>query len=373
MVTPGGVVTGGPKQLISIEANKYTDLDYGLMIVRSRLVTMVRNLNERAFGRLTRCWAFLRRTLPSSLVGFFKNSYRLLLAVDNAFFPRQGFKFVGSGSSLEVLKSRSQLPDNPVQRVMNTLKFRACRIGELLNELPSDLTLKSLQDWNIGTYSARLAPYYLKHTDVERLKYWSATLNGTKYFKISNIASRFSASKKRRIILTFGGFAVSTFVYCSCACGMRTLGSCSHGVSMLYHLLTNREGVPETISRKRYIEQSPFHQHVVDISSWAKDRKKEKKGAISHNARATTLSVDLDPDIEMPQNAGLDQDQSEADLAAENEEVRDDLDDGQSEEGDDHVDHQLFLDDIDDEAHEGVPQSSLLSGLLMSNDAWRLL
>ena len=90
---------------------------------------------------------------------------------------------------------------------------------------------------------------------------------------------------------------------------------------MLYHLLTKREGVPEPISRKRYIEESPFQTHVVDISSWAKNRRKEKteKDTIAHNARATTLSVDLDPDVE-PENADLGEDQSEADLAAENEE-----------------------------------------------------
>jgi hypothetical protein len=269
--------------------------------LRSRLVTRIRNINERAFGRLTRCWGFLHRKLPSSLLHIFNDCYRLLLAVDNAFFPPLWQPKETDASDLRLLQSRANMACNPVQQIIPFLehKWRKCDVGDMVKALPGDLNLNTLRQWNAGPYAIRLAPYYLQHTDINELKFSRAIFNSTPYFKITKFKSRFSKTKKRTVVFTFEDTIFSTYVYCTCACGTRTIGSCAHGVTALYYLMKLRdqrlqEQQEQEQQKKRFLENSPFEKHVIDISEWAATRRAKKKGSIAPNSQAHTVAIEAE-------------------------------------------------------------------------------
>ena len=106
-------------------------------------------MNERAFGRLVRVWGFLQRKLPSSLLHLFKDAYRLLLAVDNAFFVRL---WKQNSDDLKQIQSRKGMLVNPVQDIAPHLTWKKTTILDILAHVPNDLSLLAIR--HATTYPA---------------------------------------------------------------------------------------------------------------------------------------------------------------------------------------------------------------------------
>lgn len=267
---------------------------------RSRRVTRIRNLNERAFGRLVAMWGFLRRKLPSSLLRHFVHAYRLLLAVDNAFMERLWTSTDLDESDLKVLDSRSSMISNPVKDISNLSDWKECAVKVVVDALPGDLDNDGLRRFNTGPYAIRLAPRYIEHLDDEKIRWRRRNVGDQTYFKITNIVSRHSkGSVKRTVTLTFGGDALATQVYCTCPAGMRTIGTCAHGTAVLYSLIKGRHGDPKPVvppKVKRKARSSPFKEYVTEFTLWSRQRRKEKKGRIAINARVNTVRAAQSPE-----------------------------------------------------------------------------
>lgn len=248
--------------------------DDNLSRVRSRLATRVRNLNERGFGRLTSVWGLLVRKLPVHLIPKFQSLLRLLLATDNAFFKRLWNDSELDDSDLKVFKERASMTQNPVYDLVNVPNNRpkftlVDDISKVLQDMPSDLSLKTIRKFNCGPYALRLAPQYLAHS--KELKVYKSNHHGQILFKITGMISRFSKTKTRTVYLTPSTSTLGIIIYCSCKCGTRTVGSCSHGITCIYFFLMKRDSISLPSPGKLF-------RNVHDISEFSKKQRAAKAG-----------------------------------------------------------------------------------------------
>jgi hypothetical protein len=208
----------------------------------SRRVTRVRNMNERGFGRLTKCWGILRHRLPTGLMASFSDIYRLLLSIDNAFCAPLWKDAVYDENDLRRIRDRCSMTSNPICELLKSKarSFSKCGLGLVLQWAPSDLNEENLRKWNCGPYALHLAPSYIENISEAGLSFSCAVLGQQKFIKVTGFRSRFSKTKSRTVWALLNSCLMATMVYCTCKCGTRTVGSCSHGIALLYYLYCER-------------------------------------------------------------------------------------------------------------------------------------
>ena len=236
------------------------------------MVTRIRNLNERGFGRLTSTWGILRRVLDADLVRLFRPLYRLLLAVDNAYFAPLWNESEYDDSDLELFRRAASSAKNTVfDLVSSTLSSKKKpqwkRIGEaaLIGRCPGDLNMVNLRKFNGGPYAIRLAPRYLDFQEPSIVFMESRELTGI--LKVTGLKSRFSKNPKARTqYIQLGVYTKSTVIYCNCKCGTRTIGSCAHGIAVLYYLisLVRPQEIPSRSESNSFAEVIDLHDFAVE-------------------------------------------------------------------------------------------------------------
>lgn len=263
MYTPGKITRG--KQLSCFEAN------------RGRFTTRVRNVNEGAFGRFSH-WKITSDKIDLGYVPKFNKIIRVLAATENKYFPPLRDKSEYDENDKKVFQLR-KLDQNPLFITISSLiktNWKNISENQLREKIPDSLTLENIRKWNAGPYSLKLAPAYLKHLQSLSFSVNNGVIRckGTK----SRFTRKLKTSKGHVTYILFGEeetFPMNEiFIYCSCPCGMRTIGSCAHGILCLYYLsfLKSGEKIPVSVplSTSRVSE-------IINIEEFTRETKTTKK------------------------------------------------------------------------------------------------
>ncbi len=217
------------------------------------------------------------------------------------------------------------MDSNPIFDHLNAEKkprFQRTELSKVVSAFPSDLNMNSIRRFNAGPYALRLAPYYLHHS--KEIKVLSAKVVNPKgvsqiIYKFTGLVSRFSHKRTRTVYVIPAALTQGILTYCSCKCGTRTIGACSHGTTVLYLIYATVNRVPPPSFSKRFFK-------VLDISSFAKPRRAEKKGRLAVADKSDTVRAIAgeDGDDEEGEGEAVVEEGDSEDSGGESDEDRDD-------------------------------------------------
>lgn len=242
----------------------------------SRLVTKIRNVVERAFGRLKQ-WKFLFGMIDSAYLksNALKDIPRIIAAIQNKWSPP--LFSTHSDVDLEMVQYRKNMP--------NWLDSELTKINKRTGPKPKWVGIKDISGWmrtrNItysqndirrfacGPYAMSLAQRYISHSS--SFKFYCSTtmekqMKKSNLLKVRGTKSRYRSARSYVIHLHLTNDINDLMVVCSCKSGLRTIGGCAHVIAVLCAL----SGVipPQTTNnivsiseRKKQIRQMIEDQH----------------------------------------------------------------------------------------------------------------
>lgn len=233
------------------------------------------------------------KRLPVQLVDQWRVIQRVLIATDNAFFrPLWSNNEAQDRKDINRITVGRSVATNPVAELIKnkSVRFKSVDTKAAFKLLPGDLTMDALRDWNAGPYAIRLARAYLSEA-CDALRYSSSSSQLQTFLKVQGLKSRFSSGKPRAVVLLMAGTTAGIICYCTCKAGMRTVGGCAHGVAALYLFVMHKEAILEGRPTEEALTKPVNNfSNVVDISTWAKARRREKKDlAKEHPIAASTV------------------------------------------------------------------------------------
>ncbi|CAH2088907.1 unnamed protein product [Euphydryas editha] len=241
-------VPRGQTQLSTTDANK------------SRMITMCRWVVEVVNGRFKRDFKLFRQDYFNKALPNMQNDFRIAAAITNAFHD----PITDNSNAHEIVErinNRMNIENLLAEYVIGqNLNSRRVRFQSMSAELPDlqdfpRLTARDLIIFSLGTYQIKLArSYYAEHArngtytielyrDTEDLPNILNNYNiaGNNFWLLrGRIQSRHRRSRTYYtyilIDLNKRGLEALEHYYCSCKSGRRTLGSCSHIISIVWFL-----------------------------------------------------------------------------------------------------------------------------------------
>ena len=224
----------------------------------SRKVTRLRNVIERAFGRLKH-WKILSNVLENSYVNSIGDIVCVLCSISNMFFSPLFMDLDSDDNDIQILMRGAHHQDNPVRLFISSetesRTWKTIASERFVSLFPPIRSLDSIRDWNIGDYGVDLSGQYLE--SLKNLKF-SQSNEDSRYVRVAGIKSRFVQKKHHRCYFYLPEHREFQRVkaYCSCKSGARTVGGCSHCVCVLVFVFYGqRDQVipnPNPVSEQRF-------------------------------------------------------------------------------------------------------------------------
>lgn len=229
---------------------------------KSRLITKLRFAIELANGRMKMKWGLFNKIIPSILSTYLMSDYKIGAAILNAFGkPITCDKEDSSLIGTEMLKHVNL--KNDLSRIIITKKFQQSR-NFLQSISPGQLffpkfNLKELKHFSLGNYAIKQAISYT--ADVKRKNGTFPIFmfppvhvqchfgkicvenNFTKpIFIYTRIDSRFRGNKFHDVYLLYDKINKNHdfLFYCTCQRGRRTMGCCSHVMTVVWYFSYGR-------------------------------------------------------------------------------------------------------------------------------------
>lgn len=224
---------------------------------RSRLITKMRFAIETANGRMKNKWSLFGKIIPSILTPHLMHDYKIGSALLNAFAEpilcdQKDFQNIGQQMLGSVDKK------NELARTINLKSFqKTVKYFEPIEEdglaFPR-FNQEQLKNFSLGTYAIRQAISYTaehikshqkfqifqlprKHVDAHFRRICAKKNMENPIFIHARITSRFRGQKMHNVYILYDSKALNRDIlhYCSCQHGQRTVGCCSHVMTIVWY------------------------------------------------------------------------------------------------------------------------------------------
>lgn len=242
---------GSSGQLTSTKANK------------SRLITKLRYVIEVANGHVKNKWHLFGKLIPSVLSKDLTSDYKIGSALLNAFSKpiicdKDDYPIIGE-RMLSLVESKNEL-----KRIIESKAFR--KTERFWNTvLPMELEFprfshEQLKLLSLGTYALREAISYVAEAKKKQGTFEVQALSNVQvkaHFKklypsifpnpmmiFAEIPSRFINQKNRKVYILYdlliSAEHLKIFAFCTCQQGQRTVGFCSHVMTVIFYFARGR-------------------------------------------------------------------------------------------------------------------------------------
>ena len=211
------------KQLNTLDANN------------SRIVTKVRHVIERSFGRLKQKWKILMNIISNNLIPKIHSIFRILCAFENAFSKNLNYDNEFDTKIIEIIIKKRNLENPFLELLKKKIVWKKINF-EKIKELFPKYDKEKIIQFSLGIYGEKLSKRYINHTT--ELFYYQHPKRKN-IFKIRGLLSRFELPKKgnKKYKIYFQiekNYEPSEIIsYCSCKSCSRTISGCSHSTAIL--------------------------------------------------------------------------------------------------------------------------------------------